>query len=207
LPTGDDLKNLSDEPLLFFVDADGNYVLNGKAGDYLATDRFEYDYDDKGFGENLIKPEVAKLTTRKAPLAAAQVSANVASVAVPAATLQGRGNTDIPHPLMAQVTIAQPQGTTSVRQFRVFVGAPPNATNLGVDSPYYAGTVGFFGPKMTGMNMSHEATFAVPLPTTLHAFATPLANNATNANLVISVIPTNEQATTPVLKAVSVGAL
>src|SRR6516165_5731716 len=207
LPTGDDLKALSDEPFLFFVDAGGNYVLNGKAGDYLATDRFDYDYDDKGFGENLIKPGVAKLTTQKAPVAAAQVSANTASVAVPAALLQGRGNTDIPHPLMAQVTLVRPQGTSSVREFRVFVGAPLYATNLGVDSPYYAGTVGFFGPQMTSMHMSPEATFAVPLPTTLHALAAPLATNAPNADLAISVMPINGEETSPVLKAVSIGAL
>jgi tyrosinase len=207
LPSGDDLKALSDEPFLFFVDADGNYVLNGKAGDYLTTDRFNYDYDDKGFGENLIKPEVAKLTTQKAPVAAAQVSANAASVAVPAATLQGRGNTDIPRPLMAQITLARPQGTSSVRQFRVFVGAPPDATNLGVDSPYYAGTVGFFGPQMTGMDMSHEATFAVPLPSRLHALAAPLTADTKNTNLAISVVPINGEENTPVLKAVSIGAL
>jgi len=207
LPTGDDLKALSDEPFLFFVDAGGNYVLNGKAGDYLATDRFDYDYDDKGFGENLIKPGVAKLTTQKAPVAAAQVSANTAYVAVPAALLQGSGNTDIPHPLMAQVTLVRPQGTSSVREFRVFVGAPLDATNLGVDSPYYAGTVGFFGPQMTSMHMSPEATFAVPLPTTLHALAAPLATNAPNADLAISVMPINGEETSPVLKAVSIGAL
>jgi tyrosinase len=207
LPTGDDLKTLSDEQFLFFVDAGGHYVLNGKAGDYLATDRFDYDYDDKGFGEDLTKPEVAKLTTQKAPVAAAQVSANRASVVVPAATLQGRGSTDIPRPLMAQVTLARPQGTSSVRQFRVFVGAPPDATDLGVDSPYYAGTVGFFGPQMPGMNMSHDATFAVPLHPTLRAVATPLAVGAQNANLAISVTPINGEGTAPVLKAVSIGAL
>jgi hypothetical protein len=113
LPAGDDLKALSDEPFLFFVDADGNYVLNGKARDYLATGRFDYDYDDNGFGENLIKPEVAKLSTQWAPVAAAQVSANSASIAVLVAALQRRSDNNIPHPLMAQVTLARPQGTSS----------------------------------------------------------------------------------------------
>jgi hypothetical protein len=60
---------------------------------------------------------------------------------------------------------------------------------------------------MTGMSMSHEATFAVPLPTTLHALAAPPANSATNTNLAISVIPINGEETTPVLRAVSIGAL
>jgi tyrosinase len=207
LPTGDDLKTISDEPFLFFVDAKSNYVLDGKAGDYLATGRFDYDYDDKGFGEGLIKPEVARLTTRKAPVAAGRVSANAASVTVPSATLQRRADTDFPHPLMAQVRLARPQGTTSARQFRVFVGAPADAKDLGVDSPYYAGTVGFFGPQMTGMNMSGEATFAVPLPATLHALTAPLTANAKSANLVISVAPANGGETATVLKSVSIGSL
>jgi tyrosinase len=207
LPTGDDLKALSDEPFLFFVDANGNYVLDGKAGDYLATDRFDYDYDNKGFGEDLVKSQVAKLTTQQPPVAAAHVSGNTASVAIAAATLQGRSDVDISHPLMAQITLARPEGTSSVRQFRVFVGAPPNATNLGTDSPYYAGTVGFFGPQMAGMHMSNEATFAVPLPTKVHAFAAPLGTNAKNANFAVTVAPINGEGTTPVLKAVSIGAL
>ena len=36
LPPQPDLKTLSDEPFLFYVDDKGNYVTNGKAGDYLA---------------------------------------------------------------------------------------------------------------------------------------------------------------------------
>ena len=207
LPKSDDLKALSSEPFLFFVDEKGNYVLDGKAGDYLATNRFDYDYDDKGFGENLIKPEVARLTTQKAPVTSAKVSANAASVAVPAATLQGRANAENPRPLMAQVRLARPQGTSSARRFRVFVGAPANATNLGVDSPYYAGTVGFFGPQMTGMHMSNEAVFAVPLPATLRPLAAPLAATAGSVNLAISVRPINGDEAAPVLKSVSIGAL
>jgi tyrosinase len=207
LPTGDDLKTLSDEPFLFFVDANGKNVPDGKAGDYLSTERFDYEYDDKGFGERLVKPDVARLTTQKRPVAATQVSANTASVAIPAATLQGRDDTDIPHPLMAQVTLARPEGTSGARQFRIFVGAPADAKNLGVDSPYYAGTVGFFGPPMIGMHMSHDTTFAVPLPPAVHASAKSLAANATSANLAISVVPINGQGTAPVLKGLSIGAL
>lgn len=210
LPTGDDLKTYADEPFLFFVDGNGKYVPDGKAGDYLSIDRFDYDYDGKGFGEQVVAPQVASITTQKAPVAAAQVSANTASVAVPSATLQGRGNADNPRPLMAQVTLARPEGTAAARNFRVFVGAPPNATDLGVDSPYYAGTVGFFGPQMSamsGMHMSNEATFAVPLPPAVHAAAASLSASAGSANLSISVAPINGAAAAPVLKGVSIGAL
>ena len=53
LPPQPDLKTLSDEPFLFYVDGKGNYVTDGKAGDYLSTDVFEYDYEP-GFGEKVI---------------------------------------------------------------------------------------------------------------------------------------------------------
>jgi tyrosinase len=44
LPPENDLKVVSEEPFLFFVDSKGYYVLNGKAGDYISTDRFIYKY-------------------------------------------------------------------------------------------------------------------------------------------------------------------
>ena len=60
LPEKQDLKTFSDEPFLFFVDGKGNYLTNGKAGDYLSTDVFEYDYAP-GFGEKVIEPPPPRL--------------------------------------------------------------------------------------------------------------------------------------------------
>ncbi len=117
---------------------------------------------------------------------------------------QRRAAEETPRPLVAQVTLERPE---RIRQFHVFVGAPAGATNLGTDSPYYAGTVGFFGPPMAGMQMSHEATFAVPLPPKLPAFAAPMAAAATHANLAVTVVPVGGKEAEPVLKAVSIGML
>ena len=89
------------------------------------------------------------------------MKANTASVAVSNAVIQNHLNDALPRPLMAQVTLPHPSATSSSRSFDVLVNAPPG-TQGGADSPFYAGTIGFFG-NMTGMKMSHDATFIVPL--------------------------------------------
>jgi tyrosinase len=204
LPPEDERKDLSDEPFLFYVNYKGDHILDGKAGDYLSTDRFDYEYDRLGTGENLIG--TSKLVAEApAPAAAAQVAGNAASVALPAAVMpQRRPAQETPRPLVAQITLERPAQT---REFHVFVGAPAGATNLGTDSPYYAGTVGFFGPPMAGMQMSHEATFSVPLPPRLPAFAAPMATAETHANLTVTIAPVSAKEVAPVLKAVSIGRL
>ena len=204
LPPQKDIEDLSKEPFLFYADDKRGHVVNGKAGDYLSMDRFNYGYDRAGTGENLIgTPKL--VAEAAAPVAAAKIAGNATSVELPAAILpQGRTAVEIPRPLMAQVTLRRPAET---RQFRVFVGAPADATNLGTDNPYYAGTVVFFGPPMAGMQMSHEAAFAVPLPSRLPVFAAPIAATETRANLAVTVAPAGGKETEPVLQAVSIGRL
>jgi tyrosinase len=138
-------------------------------------------------------------------VAAEHIAANAASVRVPAAVMpQRRQATEIPRSLVAQITLQRPAVS---REVRIFVGAPADATNLGTDSPYYAGTVGFFGPPMPGMQMSHEATFAMPLPPQLPALAAPMAAAETHANLTVTVAPVGGKKGETVLKAVSIGTL
>jgi tyrosinase len=204
LPTDDDLKSWSDEPFRFFFDPKTGHVLDGKARDYVSTDRFDYEYDRAGTGENLVGGS-SPIAAAAGPVVASAVVGNTASVRFPAAALPqrlaaGQG----PRQLVAQVTLERPAET---RQFRVFVGAPAGAADLGTDSPFYVGTVGFFGAPMAGMQMSHEAAFSVPLPPTLPAFATPLAAAETHANLAVTVLPVGGNQAAPLLKAVSIGAL
>lgn len=218
LPEKQDLKTFSDEPFLFYVEGKGNYITNGKAGDYLSTDVFEYDYAP-GFGEKVVEPPAATVAAKKAaPLARGTVKANAASVVVSNAVIQNHLDDALPRPLMAQVTLPHPSATSSARSFDVLVNAPPDA-QAGADSPFYAGTIGFFG-AMTGMKMSHDATFVVPLPKQLQAFTTLGASNAapgvpkgaklaaTNTTtLNIRLVPTRGQSgPAPKIKAVSVGA-
>jgi tyrosinase len=207
LPAGADLKTFSDEPFLFYVDGQGNYVGPTKAGDYLSTDVFDYDYQP-GFGEDIVQPPsvVVAAKTAVAPVQGT-VKANVGSVVVSRAAIQSHLATDaIPRPLMVEVTLPRPSGLSTAREFDVLVGAPPGIMRVAADSPYYAGTIAFFGPLKPGMKMSADATFAVPLPKTLQAFAAPAAAN--NTTLDIRLVPSHEQdRTAPALKAVSVDAL
>ena len=210
LPEGQDRKTLSDEPFLFFTDASGHPVKDGKAGSYLSTSRFDYSYDGAGYGENLVGSAPAKPVAEAAP--AARVAGNAASVTVPNAAIQSlAANARNQKTLVAQVTLERPTGP-GARQFRVFVGAPADATNLGPDSPYYAGTVGFFGPQMAGMAMQHDATFTLPFATKLPAFAARTETQALGAAPAVEV-PVRVTAVsggneaTPVLKGFSIGVL
>jgi tyrosinase len=133
------------------------------------------------------------------------MKANVGSVVVPRAAVQSHLADTQPRPLVAAVTLPRPGGISTARSFDVLVNAPAGVTQVAADSPYYAGTIAFFGPMMPGMKMSTDATFAVPLPKTLPAFtALGAANNAT---LNIRVAPSRGQGgPAPAIKALSVGA-
>jgi tyrosinase len=203
LPPQPDLKTLSDDPFLFFVDAKGNYVTSGKAGDYLNTDVFEYDYEP-AFGDNATPAQVA---VKRAPRAKGTVRGNTASVAIPNETIEGLLNK--PRPVMVEVTLPHPGPASSGRSFDVLVNAPGNVTGAAADSPFYAGTIAFFG-AMTQMKMSHDATFVVPLPTRPQVFAAPTAaakkSAANTQTLTIRVVPSRGQAgPAPVLRSVTVG--
>ena len=201
LPTGQDLKTLSDEPFLFFVDGNGGYVGPSKAGDYLGTDMFDYDYEP-GFGES-DRPAPECCARGQGGHAAYQRhrEGHVGSLVVPRATIQGHLADMLSRPLAAAVTLPRPGGMSTVREFDVLVNAPPGVTQVTADSPYYAGTIAFFGPMMPGMKMSTDATFAVPLPKTLHAFTALGA--ASNATLSIRLVPSHGQGgQAPALKAV-----
>ena len=206
LPTGADLKTLSDEPFLFYVDGKGNPVgPKSKAGDYLSTDVFEYDYEP-GFGEQVVQPPSAPVAANQAaPTLQGKVRANGASVDVPRAAVQNHLADAQPRPLMAAVTLPRPAGMSTAREFDVLVNAPAGVTQVDAGSPYYAGTIAFFGPMMPGMHMSMDSTFAVPLPKALPAFTALGAAPKTTLN--IRLVPAHGQGgPAPAIKAFSVGA-
>ena len=205
LPTPQDLKTLSDEPFLFYVDGDGSYVGPAKAGQYLSTGAFDYDYEP-GFGEKIVQPPAAAALAAEKPARSCVIEANVGSVVLKRAAMQGHIAETSSRPLMAQITLTRPDGIAGAREFDVLVNAPEGVTQVAADSPYYAGTFAFFGPMMHGMRMASETTFAVPLPHTLQAFAGLAETTATKLN--IRVVPSHRDgAPAPALKAVSVGAM
>jgi tyrosinase len=160
-----DREHFEREPFLFYVDTNedgkGYPVGPKKAGDYLTTNVFDYDYDKLGFGENFIRQPglmAEKAAAPVTPPVKGTVKNNVGSIVLPRATIQGAAT----RPLMAAVTMTRPGGISTAREFDVYVGEN------------YAGTFAFFGPMMAGMKMSTDTTFAFPLPKTLPAFTNAL---------------------------------
>ncbi|HEY4641056.1 MAG TPA: tyrosinase family protein [Thermoanaerobaculia bacterium] len=202
LPPQPDLGTLSKEPFLFYVKSNGDYVGPTVAGEFFSTDRFNYDYEP-GSGEG---GGVATATLKKALTAVslkAEVKGHAAALSIPRAAVNEHLASDEPT-LIAAVTVARPSPTSNTRAFDVIVGAPANVTAVTPDSPYYGGTIAFFGPTMDHMAMSHDATFAVPLPKRPEAFHN-LA--ATNVSTSIRIVPAHGHGKAPALRAVSVRAV
>src|SRR6185436_9907039 len=129
LPPKPDLATLSDEAFLFYVRGDGSYVGPSKAGEYLSTDRFDYDYES-GFGEEVITPANAALSAAKKQLKVAvkgEVKGRTGSVAVPRAAVNEHLASEAPA-LMAEVTVERPNPYSVTREFDVIVGAPEGVT-------------------------------------------------------------------------------
>lgn len=201
LPSGDDLKLLSDEPFLFYVDGKGKYAGPQAAGSYLSTELFDYDYEP-GFGEKLIQQQPGGPTT----LIKGTVSANVGRITVPRATIQKYLAAAFQKPIIVSVSLPHPTGSLSTREFDVLVNAPSSVTRVTASSPFYAGTIAFFGSTMGRMNVAHDSTFAVPLRKSLQAFTTLGLDSSTT--LQIRVVPTNgRRENTPVLKGVALTAM
>jgi tyrosinase len=163
LPVGTDLQVWSEDPFLFFVEGDGNYVTSAKAGDFVDMARFEYDYEP-GYGEDIVTPPVGTspvVTTSEGELTAAGVTVTVAKAAIARHLASTTSSV-----LVAQVTVPRPSKTSPAREFDVVIGAPAGITEVSANSPYYAGTVSFFGvmAEMKGMERSGTSTFTVPIP-------------------------------------------
>lgn len=189
LPIGptEDAQAFMDEPFLFYVGADGTPVGPTTAGAVFNTAAFDYDYTP-GFGSDYIP----KPTLRRPPPAiAASVDEDSASVEVPRALVDRHLAATQASALIAEITIDRPTGLAVSREFDVLVNAPADVERVEADSPYYAGTISFFGPGMPGMAMSHTTTFALPLRRTLQAFSQLEAGTAT---LDIRLVPSGGHA-------------
>lgn len=204
LPVGPELAQWSKEPFLFYIDAQGNPVSANKAGDYATINGFDYDYEPGSGDEVITQPLVALAAPPRARFTG-KMKGQTASVAVPAALLKQAAEGKQGRTLVVQVTLPHPSGPGAPRNFDVLVNAPPGVTSVDADSPYYAGTIAFFG-HMPHMGM--DATFNVPLTKVL---GTLKAQNKLGAGqLHIRVVPqavvsTRLTATPPArLRAVSV---
>jgi tyrosinase len=170
LPTGADLTAFANEPFLFYADAGGQYVGPRKAGDFVDTKVFDYDYAG-GFDAAVRTVASRRDKVARPPAIKAALAEGGARIVVPNVLIQRHLDEQAAQPLVAEVSLQRPHGVANAREFDVLVNAPDDIKRVDADSPYYAGTIAFFGPLMPGMDMAHSATFAVPLPRTLQAFS------------------------------------
>jgi tyrosinase len=208
LPAGKDLDTLSKDPFLFFVDINGKPILDGKAADYLTTERFGYDYEP-GFGEDIVKPRSALALAAKPPAALLKgnVKGNAGSLSIPAAAIRNHLAATAGQALIAAITLPHPNTDSGAgREFDVIVGAPDDVQQVNADSPYYAGTIAFFGHMAHMDGHAMDVSVAVPLPKSPEAFARALAAEA--APLSIRVVPSHgAREKAPALKSLSLRAL
>lgn len=175
------------ESFLFYVGADGNPVGPTTAKAVFSTSAFDYDYTPGSGSEYIPKPRVRRL---QAPMIAS-VDADSAMVSLPRALVERHQSTTQDATLIAEITVDRPSGLAVSREFDVLVNAPADVDRVDHDSPYYAGTISFFGPGMPGMAMSHSTTFTLPLPRRLKAFSQLAAGGA---NLDIRLVPSSGSA-------------
>lgn len=203
LPSNGDLQQLSEEPFLFYVDGRGNYVGESNAGQYLDMAKFEYEYEP-GFGEEIISHSVSQTSDTNGssiPLIRASIKENVAELVIPTAAINSHlANSQVPS-LMIEVTVQRSNDSIFSREFDVILGAPPNLNHVDANSPYYAGTIAFFGSMSHMARMPQEASFVVPLPKSPEAFNSLEATESTRIN--IRVVPTNREGSTPIVKGVT----
>ena len=142
LPPQPDLKTLSDEPFLFYVDGKGNYVTDRK-GRRLPQHRCVRVRLRAGLrrkSDSQQRRPSGRVDEGASRAKRGTAKGNTASVAVPRAAIEAHLSDLIPRPLMAQVTLPHPGPASSGRSFDVLVGAPGQVTEAAADSPFFAGT-------------------------------------------------------------------
>ena len=135
------------------------------------------------------------------------MKANAATMSLSASEVNTHLASGAPASLFALVTLPRPTDASPQRDFDVLVGAPADATDVSPDSPYYAGTIAFFGGMMHMPGMSSDATYIVPLPQRKEAFPNLLSAAAATKGVTVTirVVPSGGGAS--VLKAATVRAM
>ncbi len=206
LPFGPDEKDrdrFMNDPFRFFVNSDGTYLTNAKAGDYFDTAVFDYTYAP-GTGEELIPnpsaaPAVAMTTlqkTSKRSVIRSSLKQATGQLTLPAAAKTAQS-------YVIAITLAI--GENSARTYDVLVNAPENLGKGGDRIRYLAGQISLFGHRHGHQHgHQHEATFLIPLVNPDHIAA--FRKNGHEA-LKLSVEPATANKTAPTVKSIAVYAL
>ena len=186
LPEGEDFTFYASEPFLFFVNAQAEYLGPAKAGDFISTNPFEYDYQP-GFGEAILQ-NISMQPRGDKPISAraAIVQENKAALSVLTADIKRHLSATTVPVLLLEITLPHEVAMSSVRDFDVLIGAPDKLMGIRSDSPYYAGTVSVLGHSGHSASKGSGVSFTLPLPKTLKAFE---AIGSNTVDLKVSVIP------------------
>jgi len=207
LPDKEEMPTYAKEPFLFYVDGQGKFVGDSKAGNYVSMAKFDYEYEP-GFGDDLTNKTSSKLNDEKAgPRIRGMVRGNKATLAVPSAAIREHLAEPAAASLVADVTLPHPSPSSPTREFDVLVGAPPGVTSVDAKSPYYAGTIAFFGNMSHAHAATSEAHFAVPLPKAPQAFKATAGLEAVNSTVDIRIVPTNGRGRAPVVRSATIRSL
>jgi tyrosinase len=199
LPAGADAKPFTDEQFLFYIDANAKPVPPTNAGDLTGIERWDYDYQP-GFGEDLVVPARPVTLTAVAPVTV--TLRGTAGSATLSAQAVKRHESNAGPTLFAEITVERPARPAG-HLFQVLVGAPPNLTHATADSPYFAGTISFFGHSAHGGHMTTEPatqTFLIPLPQQAAAFQ----SSGNTAAVNIRVVPSTGTTEAPVVKSIAI---
>ena len=202
-PSPADKPAYDNELFLFYVNGRGEYVGTTRAIDVFTMQRFDYQYEP-GYGDDLIDTTTSEVDEKgNKPRIRGMVRANTATLAVPSDAIREHLAEPRGASLIAEISVPHPTPSSPTREFDVLVNAPAGVTSVDVDSPYYAGTIAFFG------NMSHahpgaEARFAVPLPKKPQAFQNL---GAVNSTVNIRIVPAHGRGKTPIVKSAIIRAV
>jgi tyrosinase len=191
-PPGEARDAFMTEPFRFFVQADGEFAGTKRAADFFNTQAFDYDYVGEGAGA-LQSAALAVKAAGPATLVRGKRRGAAVSVSLPG-TIRGQLGATVPPALIAEVTVERPRGLHNTREFDVLVNAPAGVETVDANSPYYVGTVSFFGPPMTGMDHTHPTTFAVPLPQRLNLLKAGAADASGSTALEFRLVASTGQA-------------
>lgn len=191
-PPGQARDAFMTEPFRFFVQADGKFAGMKPAADFFSTQAFDYDYVGEGAGA-LQSAALAVKAAGPATLVRGKRRGAAVSVSLPGTARGQLGATAAPA-LIAEVTVERPRGLHNTREFDVLVNAPAGVETVDANSPYYVGTVSFFGPPMTGMDHSHPTTFAVPLPQRLNLLKAGAVDASGSTALEFRLVASSGQA-------------
>lgn len=170
LPTGADLTAWSKEPFLFYIDEKGQPVARNTAGDYATIGDFDYGYEP-GSGEEVVKAARVRSSNTEV---AARIEPSVltpdqdatASVKLPPALRAAALRDGRAAPVYVRVYL-RPDDTKAMR-YKVLLNAPEGRTDYGPGSPYYAGTLEFFGRHR---GHGEAVAFTVPISANLRGLA------------------------------------